>query len=386
MTIECWLMITITPVLGAPGAPGVPPFPLWHRRCSLGPVRFSSPRFNLFCRAVTLLFVLCGCLAAGDAQAKKPLRVALVLPGSTSDKGFNEVAYLGLLQIEKNFGAAIVYSENTPMANYERVIRGFADDGNDVIICRGLEFGDLAKKIAPDYPKQFFVVSDGHEVSGANVVSIEPRTRDAAFLAGILAGLTTKTNKVGAVIGFDFPLIVADVEVFRWALRSVNPNAELKVIYLGSFDDVARGKEAALEEINEGCDVLYHIADTAGIGVIQGAAEKGVKIIGYGSDQNHLAPQVVFATEISDPQFMMLDIIQAITEKRFDGRPRVYGLDSPCVALAIAPNLVPPAVRSEVDRWKEAITSGKLVVPLMTERDSGAKAEPLHLNQLLTDR
>ena len=313
------------------------------------------------------------------SAATKKWRVALVLPGSVSDKGFNEVAYRGLQQIHQTLGTEISFSENTPMANYERVIRGFAEEGNDIVICRGLEFDDLVAKIAPDYPKQYFIVSDGHDLSGPNFASVEPRTRDAAFLAGILAGLTTKTNKIGAVIGFDYPMIVADAEAYRWASRSVNPKAELQVIYLGSFDDVARGKEAALVEIGAGCDIVDHNADTAGVGVIQAAEEKGVKVIGYGEDQNHLAPKTVFATEVLDPAYMMLSAVKDIMTKKFDGKARVYGLDSPGIALAIAPGFVSPEVTVQLDRWKAAILSGELTVPLLTARDSGATLPLAHL-------
>jgi basic membrane protein A len=309
---------------------------------------------------------------AGAAAAPKKWRVALVLPGSISDKGFNEVAYRGLQQIHQTLGAEVSFSENTPMPNYERVIRGLAEEGNNIVICRGLEFDDLVKKIAPDYPKQFFVVSDGHDLSGPNFVSVEPRTRDPAFLGGILAALTTKTNKIGAVIGFDYPMIVADVEAFRWAVRSVNPQAELQVIYLGSFDDVARGKEAAMVEIGAGCDIVYQDADTAGIGVIQAAEEKGVKVIGYGEDQNHVAPKTVYATQELDPGYMMLTTVKDIMAGHFDGKARVYGLDSPGIALAIAPGFVSPDVVAQVDRWKAAILSGELTIPLLTERNAGA--------------
>lgn len=311
--------------------------------------------------------------------AGKTWKVALVLPGSIHDQGFNEVAYRGLQEIQKNDGAQIAFSENTPMANYERVIRGFAEDGNDIIICRGLEFGELALKIAPDYPNQYFIVSDGHEVSGPNVISIEPRTRDGAFLAGILAGLTTKTGKVGAIIGFDYPLLVGDVEAFRWAMRSVNPKAELQVIYLGTFDDVTKGKEAALVQINAGCDIIYHIADTAALGIFQAAEENKIKVIGYGSDQNHVSPKTIYATEIADPRYMMSTTVGDIMNHRFDGKARVYGLDTPSVDLAIAPGFVSPEIMTQVGRWKKAIADGELVIPLMTQQNAGYNPAPAQL-------
>lgn len=345
---------------------------------SLSPAPFCRRVIFPATAALALLFLLAAPMPRALAAPKK-WRVALVLPGSISDRGFNEVAYRGLQQIHDQLGAEVAVSEKTPMANYERVIRGFADEGNDVIICRGLEFDDLARKIAPDYPKQYFIVSDGHDLSGPNFASVEPRTRDASFLAGVLAGLTTKTNKIGAVIGYDYPMIVADAEAFRWAIRTINPQAELQVIYLGSFDDVARGKEAALVEIGAGCDIIDHNADTAGLGVIQAAEEKGARVIGYGEDQNHVSPRTVFATEVLDPAYMMLTTVKDIMAKKFDGKARLYGLDSPGIALAVAPGFVSPEVMAQVDRWKAAILSGELVVPLLPERDSGSRVPPAHL-------
>ncbi len=328
---------------------------------------------------MAVLAAACAAIFTPAVAADKVWKVALVLPGSINDQGFNSVAYQGLKEIEKNFGAQIAFSENTPMANYERVIREFADDGNDIIICRGLEFMDLARKIAPDYPQQYFIVSDGHDMSGVNVISVEPRTRDAAFLAGVLAGLTTKSGKVGGIMGFDYPLLVADMEAFRWGLRSVNPKAQLQVIYLGTFDDVAKGKEAAIVEINAGCDVIYQIADTAALGIFEAGKDAHVKVFGYGSDQNHVSPETIFATEIADPRYMLSDIVHDIIQHRFDGNARIYGIDTPSVDLAIAPGFVSDDVKAQIAKWKQAIASGQLVIPLLTHRDDGATLPPAKL-------
>src|SRR5207247_5804388 len=88
---------------------------------------------------------------AHAAQAKI-WKVALVLPGSINDKGFNESAYNGLMLLKQKLGVEIAYSEATPTANFERVIRGFAEDGNDLIIGHGFEFGYVLMKLIKDYP------------------------------------------------------------------------------------------------------------------------------------------------------------------------------------------------------------------------------------------
>ena len=139
------------------------------RQPGRSPYNRNRGRPTFSSRSSAIIFLVIATLAASlscAAAAPKKWRVALVLPGSISDKGFNEVAYQGLQQIHQTLGAEISFSENTPMTNYERVIRGFAEEGNDIIICRGLEFDDVVQKIAPDYPKQIFIVSDGHDLSG----------------------------------------------------------------------------------------------------------------------------------------------------------------------------------------------------------------------------
>lgn len=312
------------------------------------------------------------------AQPRK-LRVAMVLSGPITDKGFNQSGYDALTLLKDKLGADIVYSESTPTANFERVVRGFADDGNDVIIGHGFEYTDVMQKVSKDYPRQYFLITESPGVSGPNIASIEPTNKDAAFLVGALAGLTTKSNKVGAVIGFDFPTLVAQVEAFRLGMKSVNPKAELSPVYIGTFDDPAKGKEAALAQISAGADVIYHIVDAASIGVIQAADEKGVKAIGWGIDQNSIAPKTVIATQVSDTGAMLLTEVQTIANGTFDGKAKEFGLDTPVIGVSDYHGLVTDDVAAQVAQWKQAIISGGVQVPFITDKDGAVKLDPLPL-------
>ncbi len=316
---------------------------------------------------------------ASPVHQQKKLRVALVLPGSISDKGFNESAYNGLKLLKDKLGVETSFSESTPSANFERVFRGFADDGNDIIIGHGFEFGDVAAKVSKDYPKQYFIVTNRPGISGPNLAGISPNGKDSAFLVGVLAGLTTKSNKIGVVIGFDFPTLIAQTEAFRLGVKSVNPKAELSVSYIGTFDDPAKGKEAALAQISTGADIIYQSADAAGVGALQAADEKGVKAIGWGVDQNSVAPKTVIATQVVDTATMMVQEVKLIMDGKFEGKTIDFGLDTGVVGVSDYHGLVPAEIGAQVEAWRQAIMSGALVIPFLSDKDAATKLDPLTL-------
>ena len=298
-------------------------------------------------------------------EAPAALRVALVLPGSISDKGFNQSAYEGLLMIESELGAETAFSENTPVADFQQVYRSYGDQGYDVIIGHGFEFGEVALEIAPEYPDTYFVVTNNPEAAAANVSSVQPNSKDAAYLAGYLAGLMTESNKLGAVAGFDFPVIVAQMEAFKLGAIAANADAEVTIVYIGTFEDVAKAKEAALAQISSGADILYHIADAAGVGVLQAAQEQGVYAIGWGLDQNSIAPDTVITSEIVDTARMMYLEVKDILEGNFDGTVRFFGLDTGVTGLSDYHGLVPDDVAQQVEATQQQILSGELEVPFI---------------------
>ncbi len=340
---------------------------------------FKKLSISLLCLLVLLTTLSVSTAKNVYAAQTKKLRVALVLPGSINDKGFNQSAYDGLQLIKTKLGLETTFSESTPSANFERVFREYADDGYDVIIGHGFEFGDVASKVSKDYPNQIFLVTSRSDLSGPNLASIQARVSDAAFLVGVLAGLTTQSNKVGSIQGFDFPTLVAQTEAFRLGIKSVNPKADLIVSYLGTFDDPAKGKEAALAQISAGVDVIYVDADSAGLGSIQAADEKGAKAIGWGIDQNSVAPKTVIATQRVDTPTEMLQEIQLIMDGKFDGKAKQYGLETGTVGVSDYHGLVSAAIAAQVEAWRQAIIAGAVTVPHLTDKEAAVKLDPLKL-------
>jgi basic membrane protein A len=321
---------------------------------------------------ILILATLAACGATPTAQvqptAQPKLRVAVVFPGSISDQGFNQAAYEGLLRIRDELGADIAFSENTPVANFVQVYRDFADQGYDVIIGHGTEFGDIALQVAPDYPKIKFIVDSNPDVHAANVAGITGKSWEAAYLCGVLAGLMSKTGKIGGIAGFDFPILVSQMEAYKLGAKSVNPNIQVTIVYIGSFEDVAKAKEAALAQISAGTDIIFHIADAAGVGIIQACQEKGIYAIGWGLDQNHLAPQTVITSMLFSGGDLLFDDVKKVIDGTWTGEQRLYGLATGVVGLADYYGLVPADVAAKVEQAKQDIISGKVVVPYITEK------------------
>jgi basic membrane protein A and related proteins len=324
---------------------------------------------SLVLAVVTAMTLVVGCGGTPAAQptaGAKKLRVAMVFPGSISDKGFNQGGYDGLVMVRDKLGAEIKFSENTPVANYVQVYRDFADQGFDVVIGHGTEFGDIALKVAPSYPKVKFIVDSNPDVHAANVSGIMGKSWESAYLCGVLAGYMTKTGKIGGVVGFDFPVLVAQMEAYKAGARSVRPDIKGTIVYMGSFEDVAKAKEATLAQASAGVDVVFHIADAAAVGVMQAAVEKNIMVIGWGLDQNAMAPKNVIASMISDNGSLIYQDVKQVIDGTWKGEETLFGLESGIVGMSDYHGLVSADIAAKVDQVKKDIISGKVKVTYTT--------------------
>jgi basic membrane protein A len=312
-----------------------------------------------------------GFAACGSDDGGSDVKVAMVLPGPINDKGFNQSGYDGLKACEAE-GAEITYQEKTPVPDFVKTFETLAQS-NNMVIGHGFEFGEIAAEVAPEYPDaDFLVTSNPIKPGDDNVQHVMPNSTQGAYLAGVAAGDATESNKLGAIAGFDFPVIAAQMDAFEAGAKSVNPEVSFKVVYLGTFDDVAKGKEAARSQAASGIDVIYHIADAAGIGVIDGAREEGIKVIGWGVDQRELAPDTIIASQIVDQATMIGDVCKQLIDGEFEGATLVVdGLRSGVVELTKVEN-APESTQAAVDKAREEILDGTADVPSVGEGIPGS--------------
>ncbi len=315
-----------------------------------------------------LLVTSCGTpVSEPSAPPETTVKVAMVLPGSIADQGYNAAAYAGLLAIEETYGADIAFSEMVQFADHDEIFRGYINEGYNIIIAHGLEFGDAIEALSPEYPDASFIIVNG-VVAGPNYASLQPQLQEATYVAGYVCARMSETGKVGAIGGFAYPTIVSWLEGFRLGAEAVDTDIETTIAYIDSFDDIALGKEAALAQISAGADCVCHVADAAGIGVIQAAEQEGVRAVGFAFDQNELAPDTVVTSAIVDYGLMIEDAVGQILDGSFEfGVVHKPGLASGAISVADFHGLVPEDIVTEAEGVEQQIMSGELEVPVITE-------------------
>jgi len=206
--------------------------------------------------------------------------------GKINDGPFNEFAYKGMMQAVDAFGLESAFIETLAPTDYEKNIEQFADEGYDMIITVGFLIGDATAKLAKQYPDIKFAGVDQFQAeeieNSAGLIFAEDQS---GFLAGCLAGLMTESNVVGIVAGMEIPPVVKFREGYQNGVAYVNPDATVLGVYIDSFVDPARGKEAALSQMAEGADVIFGAGGPTGSGGIMGAAAQGAWVIGVDQDE-----------------------------------------------------------------------------------------------------
>lgn len=272
-------------------------------------------------------FIMSMMLAVG-LFAAKPTRVGIVLStGGLGDKSFNDAAYRGLEQAQKDLGIEFKYVEPASPAEDEEFLREYAEAGYDLVIATGFQMTESARTVAADYPDVKFLMIDD-VIDLPNVKSMVFKEEEGSFLVGVIAGLMTKNNAVGFVGGMENPLIKKFEVGFKQGAEYVNPKVKFFSVYTtgpNPFNDPVRGKENAISEINQGADVIYHAAGGTGMGVIAAAKEKGVFAIGVDSNQDAVEPGTVLTSMLKNVDVGVFDTIKALTKGEFVSGLAVYG-------------------------------------------------------------
>jgi basic membrane protein A len=237
--------------------------------------------------------------SAEQVDPKRPLKVALVLPGSVSDGTFNAAAAKGVKEAQAKYpNVTVSVRENTGMAQIEAALFEYASNGYDVVIGHGFQFAEAAKKIHNQFPKTWFIINTAKVSEAPNLASFDNRWGDAGYVAGALAGLLTKSGTVGAVGGIPVPVIQEYNEGFERGAKRTRPDVKALSAYVGSFSDVAKGKEVTMALIEKGADVVTASGNESVIGTLEAAKEKGVLMIGTAFDSASFAPDTVVTTAL----------------------------------------------------------------------------------------
>lgn len=299
-------------------------------------------------------------LTALSAQADDPLKVGFLYVGPVGDHGWTYRHDIGRQAIEAEFGDKVetTFVESVPEgADAERVIRKLATSGHKLIFTTSFGYMNPTVKVAKDFPDVKFEHATGYKRAD-NVSTYSARFYEGRAVIGTMAGMMTKTNTVGYIASFPIPEVVRGINAFTIAMRKVNPDAEVKVIWVNSWYDPGKEADAAKTLIDQGVDIITQHTDSPA--PLQVAEERGVYGFGQASDMSAFAPKAQLSSIIDNWDSFYIDRTRAVMDGSWESQDIWAGIESGMVGFPEYGDAVPDDVKAAADVIKEGIVDGSL--------------------------
>ena len=317
-----------------------------------------------------------------DGSKKNNFSVGMVSDtGGVDDKSFNQSAWEGIQAFGKENGLkegkeGYTYLQSESDADYTTNLNSLVRQKYDLIYGIGFTMEDAIREAAEQNPNSNFAIVDA-VVDADNVASITFKENEGSFIVGVIAGMQTKSNKVGFVGGIENPIIQKFEKGFIAGVKTVNPNAEVQVKYTGSFSDASIAKATASAMYKSGIDVIYHAAGNGGKGVFTEAKnikkknpDEEVWVIGVDKDQadegeiSGTDMNITLTSMVKRVDLAVQKISKQAMEGTFPGGENVvFGLEDNGVDIAPSKDNLSDDVLKKVDEYKEKIKNAEIKVP-----------------------
>ena len=317
-------------------------------------------RWTLMAPSLAAVAGLVAVTAGTTTVAQEPLKIGFVYVSPIGDAGWTYQHELGRQKLQAELGDKVQtkYVENVPEgAESVRVIRELAASGHKLIFTTSFGYMNPTIKVAKLFPKVVFEHNTGYK-QAENVGTYVARFYEGRYLTGLVAGSMTKSNTIGYVAAFPIPEVVRGINAFTMGLRSVNPEAQVKVVWVNSWFDPGKEREAADVLIAQGADVIAHHTDSTAPTLA--AEEKGVYSIGYHSDMSKYGPNAHLTASTHDWGDYYIATAKAVLDGNWKSRSVWSGIKEGMVKLAPLNKAVPKAVADLVAKSERAIADGSL--------------------------
>ncbi len=283
-------------------------------------------------------------------------------------------------RIDKALKAAVargeieyVFSENVTNADYERVMRQYAEKGNTLVVGESFAVEAAARKVAKDYPKVSFLMGSSGKPQAPNFAVFDNYIQEPAYLSGMIAGGMSKSGKIGMVGGFPIPEVNRLMNAFMAGARETNPKVEFTVTFINSWFDPPKAKEAAFAMIDKGADVMY----AERFGVSDAAKERKVLAIGNVINTQAQYPETVVASALWNMEPTIDAALKAVKAGTFKAED--YGRfstmkfkGSELAPLGTFEKTVPPELVAKVKAREKDIQDGKFTVKVDDSQPKGS--------------
>jgi len=320
---------------------------------------------------VLMIFVLVVGMLAGCSTSEAPveeateetteevtktedLTVGFVYVGPIGDGGWTYAHDQGRLELIDALGVNTIYVESVPDsdASIESEIRNMVDQGAEVIFATSFGYMDHVEKLSKEYPEVTFFHCSGYKQT-ENMANYFGRMYQPRYLSGVVAGMKTEANKIGYVAAFPIPEVIRGINAFTLGVKSVNPDAEVEVVWTSTWYNPATEKEAAVSLLDGGADVITQHQDT--VGPQQAAEESGAYSIGYNTDMREMAPKAYMTAPVWNWGPYYIEQVQNVIDGEFEAHAYWGGLEDEIVALDDLTDLAPEGAKEAVESAKESM-------------------------------
>ena len=339
-------------------------------------------RWKRFLAAALAASMLTGC---GIPQKDSSVyQVGMVTgTGGVNDQSFNQLSWEGLEALAEHTGAKVSYLESKQASDFLTNLDRLTDTYCDLIWGIGFQIADSVQTIAKTNADMNFAIIDvALDECPHNITGVVFRAEEPSFLVGYVAGMSTKTGKVGYV----GPMKSFNNDKFQYgylagveyAAYTLGKDIEIQQQFAESYSDAAKAKAIANKMYSNGCDIIFHSAGGAGYGVIESAKENGQFVIGVDTDQSYLAPDNVLTSALKNVDIAIeLVSAMAMEGEKIGGQNFSYGLEEECVGIPEENPNMEDSVYEETMKVKDLIISGEIVPPA-TEDEYNAFLEGLY--------
>jgi basic membrane protein A len=317
----------------------------------------------VFTVMMALALVLAGCGGTKEEPKKEApkaekMKVAFVYVGPVGDAGWTYAHDQGRKYLESKMpDVQTVFIESVPEgADSERVITQLVEQGAKIVFTTSFGYMDPTLNVAKKYPGVTFMHNSGFKTA-PNVGTYFGRMYQARYLSGIAAGKQTKSNVIGYVAAFPIPEVIRGINAFTVGVRSVNPQAKVKVIWTNTWYDPAKEKQAAISLLDGGADVIAQHQDTPG--PQQAAQERGKFGVGYNTDMSKMAPKAVLTSPVWNWGPYYVKTVEAVKNKTWKNDQYWGPMSDGIVDLAPFGAMVADDTKKLIDDTKKKIIAGQ---------------------------
>lgn len=322
---------------------------------------------------------------SGGSEEKDKFTVAMITDvGGVDDKSFNQSSWEGLQAFGEANGLekgtdGYDYIQSKSDADYKTNLNTAVRNDFDLIYGIGYKLKPAIEEVAKQRAENHFAIVDEVIEGLDNVASITFKEHEGSFLVGVVAGLQTKSNKVGFIGGIESDLINKFAGGFEAGVKAVNPDADVTIEFAGAFDKADKGQQMASAMYSSGIDIIYHAAGGTGNGVFAEAKsikqtnpEQEIWVIGVDRDQaeegkvtvNGKETTVTLTSMIKRVDLAVQDVAEKAKNGEFPGGEKIeYGLESDGVGIAASQDNLTEESIAAVKEWSEKIKNGEVEVP-----------------------